>query len=164
LVSLAAAAHDGESAIAGLFTHFLPKSRQDRSMDLSKIPLFEAMSKRMAWLSERQTVLAENVANADMPGYVARDLKPPDFRSMVSKSVQQVSLLTTQPGHIAVKSETMSTAETTNTTEPSLSGNRVSLEDEMMKVSQTANDFALTSTLYRANIGLIKAVLGRSSS
>jgi hypothetical protein len=34
----------------------------------------------------------------------------------------------------------------------------------MMKVSQTANDFALTTTLYRANLGLIKAALGRSGS
>lgn len=131
-------------------------------MDLSKIPLFEAMSKRMAWLSERQTVLAENVANSDMPGYAARDLKPLDFHNMVTNAVKQVSLTTTQPGHIAVKSETTSAMETTSTTEQSLSGNRVSLEDQMMKVSQTANDFALTTTLYRANLGLIKAVLGRS--
>jgi hypothetical protein len=34
----------------------------------------------------------------------------------------------------------------------------------MMKVSQTANDFALTTTIYRDNIGMIKSVLGGTSS
>ena len=37
-------------------------------MDIGHIPLFAAFSKRMAWLTQRQTVLAENVANANTPG------------------------------------------------------------------------------------------------
>jgi flagellar basal-body rod protein FlgB len=86
-------------------------------MDLSKIPLFEAMSKRMAWLSERQTVLAENVANSDTPGYAGRDLKPLDFSNMVANAVNRVTLTTTQPAHIASRRETTSTEETTDDTE-----------------------------------------------
>jgi flagellar basal-body rod protein FlgB len=133
-------------------------------MDLMRIPLFEALAKRMTWLGERQTVLAENVANADTPGYVARDLRPPDFRSLLAaQSQSQVSLLTTQPGHIAVQRTATSAAQPEAQTDRSISGNGVSLEEQMMKVSQTANDFALTTTIYRANLGLIKSVLGRSS-
>ena len=33
----------------------------------------------MCWLNARQNVLSQNVANADTPGYTARDLKPVDF-------------------------------------------------------------------------------------
>jgi flagellar basal-body rod protein FlgB len=132
-------------------------------MDLSRVPLFEAMVKRMAWLSQRQTVLAENVANADTPGYVAKDLKEPDFHTLLTQSSRKFEMTTTQPGHISVKSEASDVTETTVTGEASLNGNRVSLEDQMMKVSETANSFAMTATLYRANIGIIKSVLGRSS-
>ena len=38
-------------------------------MNLSDIPLFSMMSQRMEWLSQRQQLLAHNVANANTPGY-----------------------------------------------------------------------------------------------
>jgi len=38
----------------------------------------------------------------------------------------------------------------------------VQLEDQMMKISDTASDYALTTSLLRQQIGLIKLVLGRS--
>ena len=133
-------------------------------MDLMRIPLFEALAKRMTWLGDRQTVLAENVANADTPGYVARDLKPPDFKTLLgAQSQKQVNLVTTQPGHIGIQRTAASMAEPETGEDRSINGNAVSLEEQMMKVSQTANDFALTTSLYRANLGLIKSVLGRSS-
>jgi flagellar basal-body rod protein FlgB len=128
-------------------------------MDLSKIPLFEVLTKRMAWLSDRQAVLAENVANADIPGYVAHDLKPPDFQKLLSESTSQVALATTEPGHIQVK-PTLASLETNETTG---SEKKPPVEEEMMKVSQTANDYALVSTLYRANLNLVMTVIGRSS-
>jgi len=132
-------------------------------MDLSQIPLFEALTKRMTWLSERQSVLAENVANADTPGYVAHDLRPPDFRQILSQSTSQVALVTTQPGHIAAKRDLTEIELEEPEHGDGSSGKHVSLEQEMMKVSQTANDYALAATLYRANLGLVKTVLGRSS-
>jgi flagellar basal-body rod protein FlgB len=39
------------------------------------------ISRRMDWLSQRQTVLSQNVANADTPNYQPRDLKTLDFRA-----------------------------------------------------------------------------------
>jgi flagellar basal-body rod protein FlgB len=132
-------------------------------MDLAQIPLFEALTKRMTWLSDRQSVLAENVANADTPGYVAQDLRLPDFRQILQQSTSQVALVTTEPGHISAK-RTLSDVETKETErDDTNSGAHVSLEQEMLKVSKTANDYALVATLYRANLGLVKAVLGRSS-
>ncbi|MFD2853698.1 flagellar basal body rod protein FlgB [Seohaeicola zhoushanensis] len=35
---------------------------------------FRLASRKMEWLSARQKVIAENVANADTPGYKARDV------------------------------------------------------------------------------------------
>ena len=44
-------------------------------MDLNKLDVFRLTNSKMGWLSERQTVLAQNIANADTPGYKAKDLK-----------------------------------------------------------------------------------------
>ena len=45
-------------------------------MPISDIPILSMLRERMEWHQERQQVLAENVANADTPGYHARDLAP----------------------------------------------------------------------------------------
>ena len=39
-----------------------------------KLGLLDAISEKMRWHQTRQTLLAENVANADTPGYRGRDL------------------------------------------------------------------------------------------
>ena len=52
-------------------------------MDIRQIPLFSLLSNRMSWLSSRQSVLAENVSNADTPNYIARDLRPLDFAAIL---------------------------------------------------------------------------------
>ncbi len=134
-------------------------------MDLSKIPLLEAMTKRMSWLGERQSVLAQNVANADTPGYTAKDVKAPSFAQLVSGAAAQLPMAVTDPGHITPVSDGAGFKITTQKPpERSLNGNSVQLEDQMMKISDTANDYALTTSLYRQQLGLIKLALGHGSS
>ena len=49
-------------------------------MGIADLPLLGQIKGRLTWLDERQRVIAENVANADTPGYVGRDLsQPADF-------------------------------------------------------------------------------------
>jgi flagellar basal-body rod protein FlgB len=129
-------------------------------MDIRSIPLFEAITRRMAWLTDRQTVLAENVANANTPGYLEKDLKEPDFRALVAGTSSVVHLATTQPGHITAKpgSEIIGTVD--STTDRTLNGNGVSIEAQMMKVSENAADYSLTTTLYKQNLAMIKMALG----
>ena len=134
-------------------------------MDLSKIPIFEAIAKRMSWLGERQSVLAQNVANSDTPGYAARDVKAPDFAKLVAHAGERLPLVTTAPGHIVpVHDGGQFSLVKEKTDERAPNGNSVSLEDQMMKISDTANDYALTTSLLRQQLGLIKLVLGRSPS
>lgn len=129
-------------------------------MGIGSIPLFEAMARRMAWLTQRQTVLAENVANANTPGYVPRDLKEPSFRQLVQGTSSNVHLVATHPDDIQPKSDSPFQVVTEDPSATSLDGNGVSLEAQMMKVSTNAADYALTTTLYQKNISMIKMVLG----
>ena len=55
-------------------------------MNLPDVPLFSMLRERMTWLNQRQDLLSQNVANADTPGYVARDLKPLDFEQALSQA------------------------------------------------------------------------------
>ncbi|HEY1504093.1 MAG TPA: flagellar basal body protein [Stellaceae bacterium] len=137
-------------------------------MDIGHIPLFAALSKRMAWLTGRQTVLAENVANANTPGYVAKDLKELDFKSLIGNGTGTnfgpLQLAADQPGHFApaVPSNPAQVVQVPD--DQSLSGNGVSLESQMMKVSTNASEYALVTTLYKQNISMIKTALGGGSS
>src|SRR5436305_14526786 len=73
-------------------------------MDLNGIPLFSLISGRMSWLSARQSVLAENVSNADTPNFVARDLKPVDFQSMLAgQGMGSTQLTTTNVRHFDIR-------------------------------------------------------------
>ena len=44
-------------------------------MDLLKGSVLDLADRRLRWLDRRQQVLAQNIANADTPGWTARDLR-----------------------------------------------------------------------------------------
>jgi flagellar basal body rod protein FlgB len=51
-------------------------------MAIGGLPLFDALKARMSWHHARQKVLAENVSNADTPGFRPMDVKPPAQATM----------------------------------------------------------------------------------
>ncbi|MFC4270523.1 flagellar basal body rod protein FlgB [Sneathiella chungangensis] len=132
-------------------------------MNLEKIPLFAALTEKMKWLSARQKVLAQNIANADTPNYRARDLKPLEFRDMIEGPKEDsVSINRTNKRHIFV--EEIATYETEinrDVTDVTPTGNAVMLEEEMMKVAETQIQYELTTSLYKKNLGMLKTALGR---
>ena len=102
-------------------------------MNLPDIPLFAMLRERMSWLNQRQGVLSQNVANADTPGYGARDLKAPDFETLLRNTVKgtEISsgLRTTNSKHIALQASAESGGFTdfaAPDVEASLNGNSVS--------------------------------------
>lgn len=136
-------------------------------MDFNKIPLFAAMNRRMTWLGQRQELLAQNIANADTPGYTAQDFKPQNFSDVLkSKGFgAPLQMRSTGVGHLGgVSSDGKPRAEKTAGPEKLLSGNAVTLEEEMMKTAQTAMDFQLTTNLYKKHISMIKTALGRGGA
>jgi flagellar basal-body rod protein FlgB len=132
-------------------------------MDLDKLPLFALMKRKMDWLTQRQQVLADNVANADTNGYVARDIEAFSFKD----ALRQSSALTTSVTnlhHIPVQSQASDSRVGKDRASYDISptGNSVVLEQQMMKVSETAADYQLALNLYRKQVSLIKTAIGRS--
>lgn len=131
-------------------------------MDLGRIPIFAMLKAQMGWLGQRQTLLAENVANADTPGFRPRDLKPLDFGALVRGGQSgPLALVATVPGHLAAAPAPAAGAVREATGgEATLSGNSVSLEDEMMKMAETQTDYELATNLYRKHLNLVRIALG----
>lgn len=133
-------------------------------MNLAEIPLFSMLKGRLGYLSERQKVIAQNVANSDTPRYVAEDLKPFSFNARV-QAQQQVSapgtMATTQAGHMTPKSDRRAGGGTFKTTrsassETTLNGNSVVLEEEMLKLSDARMSYDAAISFYQKSMGLLR--------
>jgi flagellar basal-body rod protein FlgB len=133
-------------------------------MQVGDIPLMSMLRDRMAWLSRRQDVLSQNVASADVPGYTPSDLKPMDFEQTLKSSLRNSasSLTVTDPRHIAVTSASAGyEQEEKPDVESSPNGNSVSLEAEMIKVSDTQAQYEAAANLYGKAIDMMKMAIDK---
>jgi len=116
------------------------------------VPVMSMLNTQMRYLTQRQTVLAQNVANIDTPGYKSKDLKKLDFSDLASSSGQRLAMTTTSPKHLespgAGKDSTFTVNEV-KTSEISPMGNTVNVEDEMHKVSDTNTQFQEATNLMK---------------
>ncbi|HEY4273955.1 MAG TPA: flagellar basal body rod protein FlgB [Rhizomicrobium sp.] len=133
-------------------------------MNLPDVPLMSMLKTRMNWLHQRQDVLSQNVANADTPKYVAHDLKALDFKDALrSTSTSQASnLRVTDAKHIAIRppgSIKFDDIET-HDVEANPNGNSVSLEAEMIKVSDTQAQFQAAANIYAKAMNLMRTAIG----
>ena len=132
-------------------------------MAISNIPIFSMLRTRMNWHQERQRLLAENVSNADTPGYRPRDLTPLDFGRQVQQASGQLQLALTAPGHLTGTGAAGSSfaMERAGKYDVRPMGNAVNLEDEMMKVAANQMDHQAAISLYSRSMGLLKTAIGK---
>ena len=135
-------------------------------MGLLNMPVFSAITDKMRWHQTRQGLLAENVANAETPGYRGRDLAQYDYAKQSGAfSSATVTTTATNPTHFSVSSSEGGAfgAQRMANFEITPEGNGVSLEDEMMKVTANMMDYQAATTLYTKSIKVLKTALGRQS-
>ncbi|MES2269493.1 MAG: flagellar basal body rod protein FlgB [Pseudomonadota bacterium] len=137
-------------------------------MPVSTPPLLAGIGQAMKNLSERQRVIAQNIANSETPGFKARDVNAPNFSSLLSEAADGPSVVrprivltsgmsalgARQPmaGNIVMDADTSETKP---------NGNNVALEDQLLKMGQIQADFATMTSLYRKQMGLLKSAIGR---
>jgi len=134
-------------------------------MDISGLGLFRMITQQLHWLGQRQDVLSQNVANADTPGYQARDLKPLSFDDQLRQTTA-LRMATTEPGHLAGRGADPGAAATKPVTpwEVSPDGNGVILEQQMTALAETQANYQMATELYRKQIGMLKTAIGSKSS
>jgi flagellar basal-body rod protein FlgB len=137
-------------------------------MDFSNLSLFSLMKGRLDYMSQRQSVLAQNIANADTPDYRARDVAEPDFAQMARKmsnpAAQNLPLTVTNPKHVSPQkaAAAFSTERRKLTDELNPNGNNVVIEEEMMKVGQNQAEYQKVLNMYGKTISMFKTALGRN--
>lgn len=135
-------------------------------MFLGASPIFSMMKERMHWLAERQRVISENVANADTPNYVARDLKEPDFEALLTRrrASNLLQAAKTDPAHFnAFGSGSVGQSDTVRRPdyETTPTGNSVVLEEQMIKAAETQMDYQTVTGLYAKSVGMLRIALGK---
>ena len=110
-----------------------------------------------AHAARRQRVIAMNVANADTPGYRARDL--PAFDESVRRGT--LELRATRAGHLTADLSGTRARAVEVEGEPSPNGNTVSLEDEMVRSADAKREFDLSLSVMQSGMNLMRTALGR---
>ncbi|MBU1176593.1 MAG: flagellar basal body rod protein FlgB [Alphaproteobacteria bacterium] len=134
-------------------------------MGILQLSMFSLLADKMRWHQARQGVLAENVANAETPGFQARELKPFDLEVQKSRaSLTPLTTAATEPGHFSVYNASSAGYPTTTDFgyEITPEGNGVTLEEQMTKVAENQLDYQTVTALYTRSVGIIKTALGRA--
>lgn len=120
--------------------------------------LITALKATLSYSSERQKVLGQNIANANTPGYKAKDLAPIKFSDYLNNTNNDIKITVTSPMHINKNeaNSSFNTIKQQDTYETTPTGNNVVIEDQMLKISENNSIFHLASNLYRKFSSLIK--------
>ena len=132
-------------------------------MNLTDMPLMSMLRDKMAWLNSRQALLSQNVANADTPGYTARDLKPIDFEQSLRDATRlnANALRVTDPRHISIQSPGGAfEEEQTGQGGANPNGNTVAIEEEMIKVADTQAQYQAAANLYSKAVSMMRTAIG----
>lgn len=126
-------------------------------MKLESMSFFSLASRKMEWLTARQKVVAENVANADTPGYKARDVAP--FENMLTSTTSGTHVARTASGHIASTDPVAPGLEVVEDeaawTSTSIDGNSVVLEQQAIQATEISENYRLAASLYRKGYELV---------
>lgn len=115
---------------------------------MEPIQLFDLASRQAHWLSVRQTVVSGNIANANTPAYKTKDVEP--FETVLQTTGNRMAA--THPAHFredairnSVKSETVDEG-----VQMQVSGNTVTLADELLKAGEIRRQFEMNTGLVRS--------------
>ncbi len=116
------------------------------------IGLFKMTKAQMDYLAQRQEVLAGNIANANTPRYLPKDLKPLNFKEVLAGSTARpVSAATTNARHIVPEMgpDPFKAVTQRKTYESTPDGNAVVLEEQMAKMGEAGSRYNAAANLFQ---------------
>lgn len=116
------------------------------SQPVSMLALSSSMARHAA---TRHALISQNIANADTPGYKAKDVA--DFSAVLKAQAM---------GQGEASLDPMAVIERPTVSSPN--GNSVSLEEELMRGAAAKQDHQLAISMYRSTLGLMKTAVGKN--
>ena len=123
---------------------------------LQNVDILKLTSSLSRHAAGRQQLVARNVANADTPGYRARDLAP--FQGAFDAAVP---LRQTRAGHMGGGADAPAARTVMAGAEPSPNGNDVSIEHEMVRAADIKRQHDMALAVYKGSLDLLRTALGR---
>lgn len=114
-------------------------------MNLDTPNLFDLASKRLQWVSDRQRTIAENIANADVSGYRAKEVEA--FDQYLERAQRTETRLEAK------------ITESDQTWGDGLSGNNVILEEQLLDASSANGQYRMATNLYRKAYEMVSMVV-----
>jgi flagellar basal-body rod protein FlgB len=125
--------------------------------ELNVIKVASAMARHAA---VRHRVIAENVANADTPGYRARDVQ--EFSSYVNEAFTPRA---TRAGHLGAQAVQNAAFRPDQFKDPAIeasaNGNSVSIETEMLRAVEAQGQHSRATAIYSKVRDIVRLSLGR---
>ncbi|MEO1024201.1 MAG: FlgB family protein [Pseudomonadota bacterium] len=106
----------------------------------------------------RQAQIARNIANADVPGYRARDVA--SFSESLNRS-QANDVRTTREGHLNGREVGPSYRTVELGGEASPNGNNVSVDLEMARGTDAKSSHDLALAVYKSSMDILRTSIGR---
>ena len=121
------------------------------------LEIFRSAGAMARHAATRQSVIAQNIANADTPGYRSKDVTA--FQPSTDNGAGMKS---TRGGHFTPSSQTTAASIILGDQSGlSPNGNSVSLETEMFKSIEAERQHSRAMTIYRSSLDILRASLGR---
>jgi flagellar basal-body rod protein FlgB len=125
--------------------------------------IFKMAKAQMDWIAQRQEVLAGNIANANTPRYLPKDLKEPNFKEVLAGTTQpDVGVAATNARHIVpeVTPSPLKAVTQRRTYESTPDGNAVILEEQMAKMGEANSKYNAAASLFQKYQKMIKTASG----
>ncbi len=149
-------------------------------MDLENLAFFRMNDQKMRWINQRQKTIAQNISNANTPGYMPRDLNKVSFRSHLTEQ-SGVSMRRTDSQHMGPVAPSPAAVQThaahsegtlpqegqwrsysdDSPYETSIDENGVILEEQLLKMNETRSAHRLSTTLYKKHVKMLRSALGK---
>jgi flagellar basal-body rod protein FlgB len=115
---------------------------------VGRVYLFDLASRQSQFLSVRQATIAGNVANANTPGFRAKDVVP--FSEVLDRT--QLGMAITNAKHMRLAGSAAGAPEVreVRTDDVLPSGGTVNLEEEMIKAGEVSRDYSLNSGIVKS--------------
>ncbi|QLP96625.1 MAG: flagellar basal body rod protein FlgB [Rhodoblastus sp.] len=110
--------------------------------------LFALGARRLDWLAHREATIARNVANADTPGFRPSDLKP--FEETLDAAATRLARTSAAHFGDGPDASTAPRAAEARGWETTLSGNAVSIEQELARAAETNRAAGVASAALKA--------------
>ncbi|MBL8548476.1 MAG: flagellar biosynthesis protein FlgB [Hyphomonadaceae bacterium] len=123
-------------------------------MDLTASPFFSLIRERLGQLSERQRLIAENIANSSTPGYAPRDLDTSAFVRALDRHSMQMTR--TNAHHMSLGGSTDPKIVTRPDSETTIDGNAVVLEEQTLRAAETRMQYETGLALYQKGLMLVR--------